>query len=61
MGLADFDYAPSFDPERKVRVFEGVFESLSAAGKLSGDMPDFAAALMPDVHAQAHEMVGAMN
>lgn len=61
MGLADFDYAPSFDPERKVRVFQGVFESLSAAGKLSGDMPDFAAALMPDVHAQAHEMVGAMN
>ncbi|MEP3276414.1 MAG: NrtA/SsuA/CpmA family ABC transporter substrate-binding protein [Stappiaceae bacterium] len=61
MGLADFDYTPSFDPERKVRVFEGVFESLSAAGKLSGDMPDFKAALVPDVHAKALEMVGTGN
>lgn len=61
MGLADFDYTPSFDPDRKVRVFQGVFESLSTAGKLSGEMPDFAAALLPDVHVRALAIVGEMN
>lgn len=61
MGLADFDYTPSFDPARKVRVFEGVFESLSKAGKLSGDMPNFSNALMADIHAAASEMVDKMN
>lgn len=61
MGLADFDYSPSMDAARKVRVFEGVFESLSAAGKLRGDMPDFAAALMPDYHDEALALTSASN
>lgn len=56
MGLADFDYSPSMDPERKVRVFSGVFDSLKGAGKLQGDKPDFSAALMPEFHEQAQTL-----
>ena len=61
MGLADFDYSPTFDTEKAIRVFEGVFESLSSAGKLSGDMPDFSVALMPELNAQAVEIVESMQ
>ena len=61
MGLADFDYAPSMDPVRKVRVFNGVFDSLVAAGKLRGERPDFAAALMPEFHDKAAALVSSAN
>lgn len=61
MGLADFDYAPSMDVERKVRVFNGVFDSLKAAGKLRGDRPDFSEALMPEFHDQARAMTEKAN
>lgn len=61
MGLADFDYAPSMDADRKVRVFNGVFDSLKSAGKLRGDRPDFSTALMPDFHDKAAAMVAKTN
>jgi sulfonate transport system substrate-binding protein len=41
IGINDFIYEPGFD--RKVEVFETIFKSMKAAGKLRGDMPDFSA------------------
>ncbi len=57
MGLADFDYAPSMDQARKVRVFEGVFDSLTKAGKIKGEQPDFSKALVPELHEKAAALV----
>ena len=57
MGLADFDYAPGMDQAKKVRVFEGVYESLKKAGKLRGEKPDFSQALMPEFHKNAEALV----
>ena len=39
IGINDFIYEPGFD--KKVEVFETIFKSMKAAGKLKGSMPDF--------------------
>lgn len=56
-GFPDFDYTPNMDIERKVRVLEGVWDSLVAAGKVRGDMPDFTKAMDPTYFERAEELV----
>ena len=61
MGLVDFDYSAGMDTEKKMRVFNGVFDSLKAAGKLRGDRPDFSEALFIEFHPKAEALVAATN
>lgn len=57
MGLSDFDYSPNMDLEKKVRVLNGVWKSLTEAGKVSGDQPDFAKSLDASYFEKAEKLV----
>lgn len=61
MGLEDFDYSPSMDLEKKLRVFDGVWQSLVDTGKVRGDAPDFSTAIDPSYHEKAEALVAAQG
>ena len=56
IAAGDFDYRPSMDVDRKVAVFNAVFDSLKANGKLQGDRPDFSKGLLPAYHKKAEAL-----
>lgn len=61
IAAGDFDYRSSMDVDRKVAVFNAVFDSLKANGKLRGDRPDFSKGVMPNFHKQAEALVAKTN